>query len=322
MKMSRTWTAIAVVLLTTSVSLAASTSASAAFAVEPSAIEREVPNAQPGDQINLRRLGIFGTVPPRNQVLATSTGLATFRIRNIRGRVLVRALLVQRLVAATSQRPNARAIDNRNECSSGGYATLNDGRGPAWPGAYSWRISTVGRPSNITASQFQTAVKNAGAVWAGAKNPCGKSDVSSLTNRLLGTTSSKPDLIVRSNQTWGCGTMDGTSEIGFIRATGTSTTGLACTLWDTSDGDGDGKLDIRESDIALNSRYSWVVPGAGCSSTTRFYLDEVLTHEFGHAVGVAHGPATSHVMYPYHANCSRLGISLSLGDYNAAKFLY
>ncbi len=106
-----------------------------------------------------------------------------------------------------------------------------------------------------------------------------------------------------------------------MRAPKSTQSGLTCSTWAMTDSNKDGSLDLVESDIALNTKYPWRVSPSRCSGKGN-YVTEVLTHEFGHAIGIGHAPKDAEVMYAYQNFCGRYGFSLSMADYAAAAKLY
>jgi hypothetical protein len=59
---------------------------------------------------------------------------------------------------------------------------------------------------------------------------------------------------------------------------------------------------------------------SGCSNG--FYIEDVATHEFGHALGLGHSTVTSATMYPSISYCSQQSRSLDADDIAAVLALY
>lgn len=97
------------------------------------------------------------------------------------------------------------------------------------------------------------------------------------------------------------------------------TEAVTCVTWNS------GSLAMIEADIYLGSNVGMVdsLP-SNCSSAGDSDLDlqTIVTHEWGHAYGLAHetsGP--DEVMYPYKSYC-QLRRHLGEGDYNGMSSLY
>ena len=82
--------------------------------------------------------------------------------------------------------------------------------------------------------------------------------------------------------------------------------------------DGDGIM--YDSDIALfDGNYTYHI-GSGCTSGV--YLENVIIHEFGHAMDIAHSPVTSATMYAQTFQCDLRLITLDPDDIAALRNHY
>ena len=306
--------------------LVPATSSAKVIYLDAEDIAQVLDKAEEGNRIQVNRTALHALVPPVGQVSVVSAGIVTAVVRNhpVKGVSLIVFIadrdrrFIRPKQASTTL---GRATTNAKQCAQGKYSTIAGRYGPAWPQPFEWRISTTGRPGSVTQANFVKYARRSISTWTGARNECGKADRVQLRESYRGTTRSKPDITVLRNGTWGCGKMDGVSEVGWVRAPNAPQSGLTCSVWSLSDSNGDGYQDLIESDIALNTRFGWRTTGSRCSGKSN-YVSEVLTHEFGHAIGIGHAPAKPGVMYAYHNFCGRFGLKLSFLDYAAASKLY
>lgn len=114
----------------------------------------------------------------------------------------------------------------------------------------------------VTASQLEQAVGRAFGTWDAVPS-------AELSTQFVGVTTAAPVL------------SDGINTIGFVdRADQDRVLGATNFLVDTVTGD------LVESDIFLNSFFSWSVAGAGESG--RFDVESIALHEIGHLLGLGH----------------------------------
>lgn len=78
---------------------------------------------------------------------------------------------------------------------------------------------------------------------------------------------------------------------------------------------------LRDADIVFwDGGYKFFTGSSGCSSGA--YIEDIATHEFGHALGLQHSSATDATMYPTYSACSTGMRSLSSDDIAGAQALY
>ena len=72
--------------------------------------------------------------------------------------------------------------------------------------------------------------------------------------------------------------------------------------------------------IFWDAGFQFFTGTSGCSNG--FYIEDVATHEFGHALGLGHSMVTSATMYPSIWDCSQQTRSLDADDIAAVRALY
>jgi hypothetical protein len=173
-----------------------------------------------------------------------------------------------------------------------------------WNTLYQWRFNASTTPSEVSQDNATSAVKDAVKNITQAHNDCGMSDKVSATQLYKGTTTKTPNEGSNSS----CLGSDGTSVVAFGDL---ASTDLAFTCWWTS-----GNHTV-EADIRLNKvEFSWVV-NIGPSCVTKYSVEAVATHEFGHAFGLGHVSELLHgslTMSPVILPCQSSEKTLGKGD--------
>jgi hypothetical protein len=78
---------------------------------------------------------------------------------------------------------------------------------------------------------------------------------------------------------------------------------------------------IIDADIVFwDAGYQFVTGTSGCSEG--FYIEDVATHEFGHALGLGHSTVAGATMYPSISTCSQQSRLLDADDIAAVRALY
>jgi matrixin/MG2 domain-containing protein/alpha-galactosidase-like protein len=76
-----------------------------------------------------------------------------------------------------------------------------------------------------------------------------------------------------------------------------------------------------DADIVIwDGGFTFYTGASGCSSGA--YIEDVLTHEFGHALGMLHTTVTDATMYPTYTLCSTMPRSLASDDIAGIESLY
>ncbi|HYO15380.1 MAG TPA: matrixin family metalloprotease [Thermoanaerobaculia bacterium] len=79
----------------------------------------------------------------------------------------------------------------------------------------------------------------------------------------------------------------------------------------------DGTYEIYDADIVTNTAYSWTSQGedpngAGCLN--EFFVEGVMVHETGHALGLGHSSVAGATMYPSVRSCDNSGATIEPDD--------
>ncbi len=84
----------------------------------------------------------------------------------------------------------------------------------------------------------------------------------------------------------------------------------------------DGSYQIYDADIVTNTRYDWtsLAEADGCSG--EFYIEGVMVHEVGHALGLGHSNVSGSTMYPSVSSCNNNPASTATDDNSAIQDLY
>lgn len=78
---------------------------------------------------------------------------------------------------------------------------------------------------------------------------------------------------------------------------------------------------IIDADIVFwDAGFQFVTGTSGCSGG--FYIEDVATHEFGHALGLGHSTVAAATMYPSISTCSQQSRVLDADDIAAVRALY
>ena len=78
---------------------------------------------------------------------------------------------------------------------------------------------------------------------------------------------------------------------------------------------------VIDADIVFwDAGYKFVTGTSGCSGG--FYIEDVATHEFGHALGLGHSTVAGATMYPSISTCSQQSRLLDADDIAAVRALY
>jgi hypothetical protein len=193
-------------------------------------------------------------------------------------------------------------------CTDGAY-TLYSG---SWKSTLQWYFNASTTPNEVTQDNAKSALRSAVQNITLAHNNCGLSDHVSAKAAYQGTTTRDTNIGNSSS----CKSADGKSVVAFGDLAATD---LAFTCWWSS-----GNTTV-EADMRLNKvEYSWVV-NIGGNCVTKFSVEAVATHEFGHAYGLGHVDEGLHgalTMSPVFLPCQASEATLGLGDVRGLEAKY
>jgi hypothetical protein len=204
--------------------------------------------------------------------------------------------------------PAAPGSTQTDPCSDSAYTLYSN----TWNKTYDWYFNASTTPSEISEGTATSGIRNAVENITQAHNSCGLPDNVSAKQHYQGTTSKSPNIGNGSS----CQSSDGKNVVGFGDL---ASTDLAFTCWWTS-----GNKTV-ESDLRLNkTEYTWVV-NIGGNCTTKYSVEAVATHEFGHAFGLGHVNEGTHgklTMSPVILPCQSSEKTLGLGDVRGLEAQY
>ncbi len=210
-------------------------------------------------------------------------------------------------------------------CDDGAYKlqtwTFSDGsrKHPKWKSTFNWHFKSGSTPNNVGQTAARDAIARAVTNITGSHNNCGLADEVSATSAYQGSTTTGTNL---SSDGSTCLASDSKSVVAF-GSLQSGTLAAACT-WGTYDTGTYAK--ITKSDVRINKGlYGWYAnEPSGCS--TRWAIEGVMTHEFGHSFGLGHVGEADHgnLTMSTHINgpCQNSEASLGLGDVRGLRVLY
>lgn len=168
-----------------------------------------------------------------------------------------------------------------------------------WPSLAVAFRANVAHPAVSDADAFLAGVTGAVRAW---------DDLSGLV-----TSVSSDDTVV--NSTFVTSTMDGVNAITFEDLTGTSSQGAIAVTWTWRNR---ATKAIVEADMSMNTAYPWNTDG------TPGFMDvqNIATHEAGHAFGLDHVSEPEHTMYTYGSAGEVKKRTLECGDIAGVRKLY
>jgi hypothetical protein len=210
--------------------------------------------------------------------------------------------------AGAARAPAGPPAQPTGACSDNAY----DLNSTTWNKTYNWYFNKSTAPSEISESTATSGVRDGVENITQAHNDCGLSDKVSAKQHYQGTTSKSPNIGNGSS----CKGSDGKNVVAFGDLAATD---LAFTCWWTSGGD------TVEADLRLNKvEYTWVV-NIGGNCATKYSVEAVATHEFGHAFGLGHVNEALHgslTMSPVILACQSSEKTLGLGDIRGLEAEY
>jgi hypothetical protein len=110
---------------------------------------------------------------------------------------------------------------------------------------------------------------------------------------------------------------DNRNVVIFRNTSNGSALGTTYSWWDSSNR-------LLDSDVVLwTGNFAFFTGTSGCGVVSNAaYLEDVATHELGHALGLNHSSASDATMYPSYSYCSQALRTLASDDINGMKALY
>jgi predicted Zn-dependent protease len=172
-------------------------------------------------------------------------------------------------------------------------------------------------PSNLTEAATEADIRQGSRNMTHGLNNCGYPTNSFIvTTNFLGNTNNSSNI---GNNT-ACLTPDGQNVVEWIDFDSNHASTLGFTCW-WSDTAPDGTKKFTEADIAF-AKNAGIVDSYPSPCSNRFDLQTVATHEWGHAMGLAHeSSGLDEVMYPFETPCATRR-NLGKGDYNGMSTMY
>ena len=111
--------------------------------------------------------------------------------------------------------------------------------------------------------------------------------------------------------------MDNRNVVFFRNTTNGSAIATTYSWWNSSN-------QLLDSDIIFwDGGFNFFTGTSGCGVVSNAaYIEDVATHEFGHALGLNHSTATDATRYPSYSYCSQAFRTLATDDINGARALY
>jgi hypothetical protein len=211
----------------------------------------------------------------------------------------------------TSNAASARTASSPSPCVDNAYSFI-DPHTVGWNSSLRWRFKTASVPAGLSSAAVLSAIKKGFRNIVNARNDCGRADNVSATQSYLGSTTRNPNV----TRAGGCGSADGTNVVAFAPLDG-AYAGFTCIWWDTHH-------HIVEADMRLDPDQPWVTSLAACSGG--LMLEALVTHEAGHAFGLAHVGESQHgrlTMSVYlDGYCENQEATLGWGDIRGLQALY
>ena len=192
-------------------------------------------------------------------------------------------------------------------------AQYNSG-GHAWAAPLRWTFDARSTPGHLPGARALREIKAGAGNITGGRNDCGLARVSTVGATYAGEAPVSADIAVTGNNV-GCGEYDTDNAVDFGRLP-RGIYGWTCFWWNSS-----GEMVAADMRISSSPAVVTSVP-KGCHS--RFDLQAIATHEWGHAFGLGHVSAANRnlTMPPLLLSCSGDQRTLGLGDYRGIEALY
>jgi hypothetical protein len=175
-------------------------------------------------------------------------------------------------------------------------------------GSYNWYYNPTGQPSTLADALVSTGI----STWKSGTNLCtGYSYSYAISYSKVASSSTEPNAVTSTGT---CGTFNNHNSIGW-GALPTGTLGVTCTKYSNSL--------VVESDTKFSTSAAWFISAGTSCTGSKADFQGVVTHEFGHTLGLAHALQTSdQTMKPNAGDCDLLMRKLGWGDQVGASVNY
>jgi hypothetical protein len=186
--------------------------------------------------------------------------------------------------------------------------------GHTWKTSLSYGINLGKAPAHLGGKTMVRQIKAANANMRTGRNTCGRPHVGTPASHYTGRTRTAPN-IKPGRTSITCGAFNTTNVVGFGNLPG-DLLGWTCFWWE-----GSGRMAAADIMLDSGNRLVTRIP-AGC--TNKWDFEGTVTHEFGHAYGMAHtGNGHSNLTMEHSERpCSPYGRTLGLGDWLGMKKMY
>ena len=183
-----------------------------------------------------------------------------------------------------------------------------------WVKSYRYHIKLTRAPKRFHKRTLVKQIKAANANMRLGRNTCGRAHLRTPAAHYLGRTKVQPNVNPGATRV-SCGHYNTRNVVGFGNLPG-SLLGWTCYWWLNA-----GHLAAADMMIDTGKRLSTNLPR---HCTDKWDFEGLVTHEFGHAYGMAHtGPGHSHLTMQHEATaCSTYARTLGLGDWLGMRKMY
>lgn len=212
----------------------------------------------------------------------------------------------------------------------GGQAACSDitwkdqGRKESDNRQWKYNRSTHPSPGSAAATYHEQSILNGVANVVSGFNDCGLQRNFRAYNTYNGDTLQRANI----NDDAKCASTfpDGQNIVNWGNLNGNDTLAVACTALALRIGILGIRDEITETDIKIDTGFSWLTASPTSTCSYRFDLEAVMTHEWGHGYGLGHAePYSEHrqqTMSPGITECSTFQRTLGRGDWTGMYNIY
>jgi len=186
--------------------------------------------------------------------------------------------------------------------------------GHKWRSSLRYRVNLHHMPSRYSGTKVIRQIRVANGNMRTGRNTCGKPRLNTPASHYRGRTAARPNITAGSAAV-GCGKANTKNVVGFGNLPG-GLLGWTCYWWF-----GSGRMGAADIMIDTSKVLTTRLP-ASCSNLWDF--EGIVTHEWGHAYGMAHtGHGHPDLTMQHNAQpCSTYARTLGIGDWLGMKKMY